>query len=83
MKNRSCIAVRILTPLFYILWDSFRYNRLLLRGNCLSDDDDGVTFEISTNEENFPIYPLRIAVDKPVLTQRGCPECRLYSSIKK
>lgn len=64
------------------LWDSFSCNHLLLRGNCLSDNDDGVTFEISENEEkSFPIVPLRIAFDKPVLAQRGCSECRLYSSI--
>lgn len=53
-------------------------------GDCLSEQWWWVTFETSANEEkSFPIYPLRTALDELVLTQRGCPECRLYSSIKK
>ena len=39
--------------------------------------------QVQMRSNHFPIKPLRTALDKLVLTQRGCLECRLYSSIKK
>lgn len=39
------------------LWDSFSCNHLLLRGNCLSGNEDGVTFETSANENSFSDIP--------------------------
>lgn len=39
------------------LWDSFSCNHLLLRGNCLSGNEDGVTFETGANENSFSETP--------------------------